>query len=178
MNGVAVNILRILDGASDFTRLHVFTGFGHCLNVFFKRCIFIEGKQSRESLRDALGCYNSTRLFRNLSTRLRSHDDIAIVGKNNYRISVYLIYRIQQFLSGRIHGLPTRYHVVNAKAFQDSRIAGTSSYRNKADSFMGCFLLCFKLLSTLLALQLHVVNEYLKDLTALQEVRKDLIGGI
>ena len=43
---------------------------------------------------------------------------------------------------------------------------------------MGCFLLCFKLLSTLLALQLHVVNEYLKDLTALQEVRKDLIGGI
>ena len=44
--------------------------------------------------------------------------------------------------------------------------------------FMGCFLLCFKLLSTLFALQLHVVNEYLKDLTALQEVRKDLIGGI
>ena len=118
-----MSVLCVFDRARYLACLHFTRYFGHLFDIVFKRCVLVENEQGGERLRHARRWNDCTGLFGNIGTALRSHDDVLVVRKDDDRIGIDAIDRIEQFLRGRIHGLTTRNDHINTKALKDSSIA-------------------------------------------------------
>ena len=177
-DGVALGVLGILDGGGDLAGLDVGERLGHGLDVILEGCLAVHAEHGGEGLRHGLGGHDACRDVGQLAGGLGGHDDVLVVRKEDDRVGVDLGGGIEQVLRGGVHGLAAGDDHVDAERLQDLGVALAGGDRHEPERLALGVLLGLELLGALLGLQLHVVDEHLGNLAALEEVRQHLVGRV
>lgn len=148
-------------------------------DVFFERSFAIEAEHRRKRLRHARGGNDCARLLGNLDTGLSGHDDILVVGQNDDRVGVDLVDGSKDVGRGRVHGLTAGNNDIDTEGFENLGRARAGSHSNDAKRLVLCLELRLDFLIALVALQLHVVDMYFRDLAIVRkEPAQNLIGAV
>ena len=171
-------VLGVLDGLGNLAGMHLGEGFRHRLDVLGQSACRVVAEQCAEALRHAHRRNDIARDVRNVLGALACHDDVLVVRQDDDLVGIRALHRIHDVLRGRVHGLAARHHDVDAQALENRGIAGTGGNGHHAKRLVGCNAFGLELLVALDALQVHVVDMHLEDLTALEEVREHKVRRI
>ena len=180
MDGVAVDRLRIAHGMGDLAVMHAGQDLGHGGSVVLERGGRVEGEHRREALRDAACGDDRHGEVGGCGGRLCSHDDVAVVGQHDDLLGTCLLGGSKDVGGGGVHGLAALDDDVDAQGTQDFGLAGTGSHGDDAkwlDRGLGSLVLS-DLLSALVGLHIHVMNEDIEDLTDGEHVVEHMVGAV
>ena len=143
--------VRVARGIGDLHGHDAGEAAGHGRFVFARLHCCVEREHGADALRDGLGRDNHDFARSQFRRRLRSHDDVLVVGQDEDDLRRRLFDRVQNILRRGVHGLAALNDLVNTEIAEH---AGQARTRAHGDAAVALFGFCRSRLLRRLAFQL------------------------